>query len=187
MSARARARANKHAGDNDDTVFANGFARAFRVDSRGPIARVVARTSPPTSKTTIKNAFIFHAGYAKKNIVPNKYNMGDFDICDKYVLLLNDLAKNPGVAISMKQFKNLDALIAVATFDFREFSRVELTEEQKDYLAATVSAGELYESLINENVPDDEVFHISFSDIGREYKMKIGCKCVVSRNSESIV
>ena len=76
--------------------------------------RVVARAPPPTSKTTIKNAFIFHAGYAKKNIVPNKYNMGDFDKCDKYVLLLNDLAKNPGVAISMKQFKNLDALIAVA-------------------------------------------------------------------------
>ena len=46
----------------------------------------------------------------------------------------------------------------IATFDFREFARVELTEEQKEYIAATVSAGELYESLINENVPDDEVF-----------------------------
>ena len=98
--------------------------------------------------------------------------MGDFDTCDKYVLLLEDLAKNPGFAISTKQFKNLDALIEVATFDFREFARVELTEEQKEYIAATVNAGELYESLINENVPDDEVFHISFSDIGCEYKMK---------------
>ena len=49
VSARARTRANAQAGDNDGTVFVNGFARAVRVDSRGPIARVVTRMSPPTS------------------------------------------------------------------------------------------------------------------------------------------
>ena len=49
MSARTRTRANTQAGDIDGTVFVNGFARAVRVDSRGPIARVVARMSPPTS------------------------------------------------------------------------------------------------------------------------------------------
>ena len=35
--------------------------------------------------------------------------MGDFYTCDKYMSLLEDLRKNPGFAISTKQFLNLEA------------------------------------------------------------------------------
>ena len=100
--------------------------------------------------------------------------MGDFDTCDKYMSLIADLGKNPGLAISMKLFKNLDALLEVAIFDFREYAHIELTDEQKEYIAATVSAGEMYEHLIDENmlVPDAGVFHVSFSDITQEYEAK---------------
>ena len=65
--------------------------------------------------------------------------MNDFDTCDKYVLLLEDLAKNPGFAISTKQFKNLDALIEVATFDLQNL-QAHLSAAFQQRISATCAA-----------------------------------------------
>ena len=91
--------------------------------------------------------------------------MVDFDTIDKYVAAV----KRGGVAIQMKQFHNLDRFIEEVVYDFKEYADVDLTEEQKEYIAATVSGDESYEHLINKN-GENEDLHVSFSDITQEYK-----------------
>ena len=93
--------------------------------------------------------------------------MVDFDTIDKYVAAV----KRGGVAIQMKQFHNLDRFIEQVVYDFKEYADIDLTEEQKEYIAATVSGGESYEHLINKN-GENEDLHVSFSDITQEYKGK---------------
>ena len=83
--------------------------------------------------------------------------MVDFDTIDKYVAAV----KRGGVAIQMKQFHNLDRFIEEVVYDFKEYADIDLTEEQKEYIAATVSGDESYEHLINKN-GENEDLHRSF-------------------------
>ena len=91
--------------------------------------------------------------------------MVDFDTIDKYVAAV----KRGGVAIQMKQFHNLDRFIEQVVYDFKEYADIDLTEEQKEYIAVTVSGDESYEHLINKNCENEDL-HVSFSDITQEYK-----------------
>ena len=97
--------------------------------------------------------------------ITTQQNMVDFDTIDKYVAAV----KRGGVAIQMKQFHNLDRFIEEVVYDFKEYADIDLTEEQKEYIAATVSGDESYEHLINKN-GENEDLHVSFSDITQEYK-----------------
>ena len=79
--------------------------------------------------------------------------MVDFDTIDKYVAAV----KRGGVAIQMKQFHNLDRFIEQVVYDFKEYADIDLTEEQKEYIAATVSGDESYEHLINKNGENEDL------------------------------
>ena len=97
--------------------------------------------------------------------ITTQQNMVDFDTIDKYVAAV----KRGGVAIQMKQFHNLDRFIEEVVYDFKEYADIDLTEEQKEYIAVTVSGDESYEHMINKNCENEDL-HVSFSDITQEYK-----------------
>ena len=148
-------------------------ARCSPRGSRGARASIPRRQSRDRRArvAAVKNcrkthAFISSHRTTKKILsITTQQNMVDFDTIDKYVAAV----KRGGVAIQMKQFHNLDRFIEEVVYDFKEYADIDLTEEQKEYIAVTVSGDESYEHLINKN-GENEDLHVSFSDITQEYK-----------------
>ena len=163
MAARVRFLREQHAG-----------RRGVRQGVRAELARrfrAANRASRRARVAAVKNcrkthAFISSHRTTKKILsITTQQNMVDFDTIDKYVAAV----KRGGVAIQMKQFHNLDRFIEEVVYDFKEYADIDLTEEQKEYIAVTVSGDESYEHLINKN-GENEDLHVSFSDITQEYK-----------------
>ena len=135
------------------------LARRFRAANRASRRERVAAVK------NCRKTHAFISSHRTKKIlsITTQQNMVDFDTIDKYVAAV----KRGGVAIQMKQFHNLDLFIEEVVYDFKEYAHVDLSDEQKEYITATVSGDESYEHLINKN-GENEDLHVSFSDITQD-------------------